>query len=369
MKNSFHRWAVRVGLTRIVLMFIFALTASIPVSADEQLKQYLNLTAPRTSSSAPIVWEQQGRLHLAGAYHRNGRRDVAVLRQDAEGRWTPWGENGGEISGVKGNFLFDVKIGDDGTPWVLVYYTRPSNASRADRLFLYTLSEGRWRIAGPRNGLELLDGGPRLIMWKGKTPVLFYRSQRKRRRTEIHLLRLANDQWRRCAVSEAVRWDALVVGSEGRIYVTTQEPIGWTIREVESLDIPKLSKPRRVFKLDVGLRVRRIAMQSPERFAVSLRQHGTEQDHIQVFRSADEASLKLPMPDGRMLEALHWSADTLWVLTADLEQVVVYRYEPEKGWVCEASAKEPSGRILDAPRLYVTQDRRPIATWDAFWIQ
>lgn len=143
---------------------------------SDRLKTFLNVSSPQTALNAPAVFTLNGKTVLVGLYHREAGRDVSAMVLD-EKRWQPLGENGLAITGVGGSFLSGIATDQDGNPWVLTYYTRPSNPDRADRFFLYTLRANRWTMVGPPNGLKAEYSGDAAIHLRGGTkPILTYRS-------------------------------------------------------------------------------------------------------------------------------------------------------------------------------------------------
>ena len=135
----------------IVLLIAICCAGS---ALGQQPKQFLGIRAPETALNAPYVFDLQGKTTLFGLYYVDGRRDVSALQLTDDDRWTTLGENGNAITGVEGNFFSDFTLDKNKVPWLLTYYTRPSNPDREDRFFLYTLKENRWVLAGPKQATK-----------------------------------------------------------------------------------------------------------------------------------------------------------------------------------------------------------------------
>lgn len=340
-------------------------------AGDDKLKQFMNLVAPETALKSPIVWTQAGKTTLAGLYWRNGKRDVSVLRYDGN-NWNPVGTNGQAITGVGGNFLPDVALDADGTPWILTYYTRPSNSDRADRFFLYTLTDGKWTVAGPKSGHKAdYSGGGSLFLLDQKRPTLFYRvwnSITKKYERRVYVLGM--DSWKLSDFGSVIGTDSWVDFADSRIYVSRHNDGDWSIHELNSVNVETLPAPIHQFNIEAGLTVEGIFLKDRDTFILELYDKQASVSLRLFTKSRDRlVSHDIEPPDDHLIESMiRWTpSGDICVATNDLRTVRAYILQQDKTWKLVGKANEPSVATIFDPALAFAPDGEPIVTWEAFW--
>ena len=361
-------------MRRVILLL--AVTLSLVTSARtcagaDELKRFLNLDAPKTALNSPFVWTQNNKVTLAGLYWRNGQRDVSVLRYDGNA-WKPVGSNGLAVTGVGGNFLVDVALDANGTPWLLTYYTKPSNSDRANRFFLYALKDGKWTVMGPPNGHKA-DGisGGSLFFLNGKTPVLFYQTWSRRIQNyehRVYILRMG--VWEKSTFGTIIGRDSLVQFEGSRIYVIRHNIDDWSIHELSALDVSTLPAPIHRFKVDAEWRVGGVLLRNRDAFVLKLYDDQSA-IHLRLYEKSGDGmrSRDIEPPDEHLLESMiGWTpTGDLCVATNDLQTVRAYILQRDNTWKLVGTAHEPTGATIFDPALAFGPDGKPVVTWEAFW--
>jgi hypothetical protein len=362
--------AIRINMSQsLVTLLVVAFSVGNSFAEDE-LKQFLNIRAPKTALNAPIVFSLNGKATLFGLYYRDGKRDVSAMQLDGD-EWRPLGENGLEITGVDGNFLSDIAIDAHGTPWLLTYYTRPSNSDRADRFYLYTIRDDRWISIGPKDGHKAnFSGSEALCLLDGKTPVLVYRTWNRQTKTEKHrVFVLRDDAWCESALGDRIPDDCSVLVNDKRIIVVQPRNARVLLFELTDVEGPKLPEPRYTVDLPNDRHYGSLYFNGGILSAMQLYDSDSQSFLVRFTDKNNKVAMQdLPNPDDHLIIAIRWTRDNeMLVATNDRKTARVYRLKNGTNWEIVANAKETSGGFLDFASFSVLDDGTPIVTWEAFF--
>lgn len=107
-------------------------------------REYLNITLPAQTASAPILLSMGKDTILVRVANVNGKSEIQVLTRSKDGKWLPLGDKGNALTGNNGVSLIDAKVDSDGKLWVLAFYTEPSNKLLGGQHLIYSYKNGNW---------------------------------------------------------------------------------------------------------------------------------------------------------------------------------------------------------------------------------
>jgi hypothetical protein len=356
-------------LRLITIVSLLVSGTFVDVACAQDLKQFLNIQAPKTALNAPYVFSLSGETTLIGLYYRDRRRDVSALKLE-NGKWKPFGTNGNAITGVGGNFISDVSFDKDGKPWLLTYYTRPSNSGRADRFFLYTIRNDKWTIMGPPDGHKADYSGSSLLFFLNGAAILSYRTWDKETKSEYpRLFKLENDQW----LEEPAK---SVVPSNGRIHLHQNQPLvvvpekkRVAVFKLETLEADSLNDSQYSIELPANRTYGGVWFHNGQPGFVRLYDDDSNSCFYKCRHDGPEVTLQeLGKPDDHLLVGVVWNRkNDLLIATNDLDTVRVYKLDEKSNWQLVSSAEEPSAAMVHAPHFSLLKDGTPIVTWEAFF--
>jgi hypothetical protein len=352
----------------LCLAFSLALLAT-DASGNDRLKAFLNVSAPQTALNAPVVFTLNGKTVLVGLYYREAGRDVSAMVLD-EKQWQPLGENGLAITGVGGNFLSGIATDKDGNPWILTYYTRPSNADRADRFFLYTLRENRWTMVGPPNGLKAEYSGDEAIHLRGgTTPILTYRSyDRTSKSYRQRIFELQSGAWEETVIDPPIPPGSMITTCDHRGFVVRAEDGQILMIDVADLERNSGAMPRYQIEFPLTHRLSQVYFGPDETLTIVGRDANSSRMLFRYSKPKDGTiSDRIQLPDDNEFIGAHWDdIGRLFVATNDSETVRVYRWDASS-WTLTSTANEPSGAVLFSPSFTMLDNGTPVVTWEAFF--
>ncbi|WP_286762478.1 MULTISPECIES: hypothetical protein [Rhodopirellula] len=336
---------------------------------SDRLKTFLNVSAPQTALNAPAVFTLNGKTVLVGLYFREAGRDVSAMVLD-EKQWQPLGENGLAITGVGGNFLSGIATDKDGNPWVLTYYTHPSNPDRADRFFLYTLRDNRWARVGPPNGLKAEYSGDAAIHLRGGTkPVLTYRSYDRTSQSYRHrIFKLQSDAWEETLIDSPIPPGSMITTCDHRGFVVRAEDGQILMTDVADLERNSGAMPRYQIEFPLKHTLDQVYFGPDETLAIVGRDANSRRILFRYSEPKDGTiSDRIQLPDESEFIGANWDeSGRLFIATNDSETVKVYRWGVST-WTLTSTANEPSGGVLFSPSFTMLENGMPVVTWEAFF--
>lgn len=353
------------SLCTAVMIISLAATSS----GQDRLKRYLNIVAPQTALRAPILLTLNGKTTLFGLFERVHGRDVSAMLLNGK-KWQPLGENGLAISGVGGNFLSCVAVDASGSPWILTYYTRPSNPVRADRFFLYNLRRNHWTLVGPQDGLKAdFSGNASLHLRAGTTPVLTYKSfDRDAGSYEQRVFVLQEDKWNQSDFARHIPNDSVVLTSQNQAFVVRVGNGMVSVHEFPDASVNAFPQPKYIIGFPRDQRFDRLYFDRGKPAALLTSDSEAKRSFLRYSDRHDGTDLEeLPLPDDHSLIGIRWNqGGQMIVATDDSETAGIYRRTSDS-WVLVASARETSGAVLFSPFFTILDDGKPIVTWEAFF--
>jgi hypothetical protein len=340
---------------------------------DGEEKVYFNLSLPCGADFSPIVLSatEAGTI-VARVYHVGSRREIQVLERK-DSRWQFLGHNGGAITGVDGNFLAGAKQGPDGRLWVLAVYSFPSNPQRADKIFLYGLQKGVWKLFGPPDGHPVGDLSHGSLHFLGTKPVFQF-----------------SDGEQRLVGFEGGRWvglpaaDALLRGGYERI--CWRQDDAWLFRLsadggrsileaywLKGTLEKTITGPMRLETWPGSVFCWNLAVSADGTIAM-LGTVGDPNNHKGAFGRMyrqrrdgvfDASDLPLPTP-GLIAHCVEWSPRNVLfaVTTTDSRSLVIHRYEKDR-WIASGDVSKPRFFAHDL-QLFFGDDGRPIVVYHDF---
>ncbi len=351
---------------KALLMLVVGCVA-IPVPAQD-LKQFLNIRAPKTALHAPIVFKFKGSTALVGLYYRNRNRDVSALRLD-DGEWKPLGRNGDAITGVGGNFISDFSIDANGIPWFLTYYTRPSNSDRADRFFLYTIRDDEWVLIGPPDGHKADLSGDEIMFFLEGSPVLSYRTWNPKTQTRYsRLFAFQRNKWIEKPADGLMPPISYIQLHLDQAWVVKPEKTRVQVFKLVDLDAKSLGDPQCSIAIPANRKFGGLWFHNGKP-AIARLYDDDSNSHLFKCQAGNEITLQeLPNADDHSVIGFHWTGTSeILIATYDLETARVYKLSDDSRWRLVSSATETSGAVMFDPYFALLDDETPIVTWEAFF--
>ena len=350
------------------LVSILFASTFVNAACAQDLKQFLNIQDPETALNAPHVFSLEGETTLIGLYYRNGHRDVSALHLD-NGKWKPFAANGDAITGVGGNFISDVSFHQNGKPWLLTYYTRPSNPGRADRFFLYTIRKDKWTEVGPSGGLKADYSGNAVLFFLDDSPVLSYRAWDRDTNTEYpRFFKMENDKWVEKPAKSLLPSNGCIHLHQNQPLVVVPKKTSVEIYKLEKLETESLGEPQYSIAFPTNRTYGGIWFHRGVPAFARLYDDDFNSFFFKCRVDGPEILLQeLAKPDDHLLVGVLWNVKReLLIATNDFDTVRVYKLDEESNWRLVSSADEPSDATVFDPYFCLLKNGTPVVTWEAF---